>query len=80
MTGESHMTWHTQQALFRELVADERGQDIVEYGLLGAILGIAAIAIWQQLNTTVGTVYGAADSGVQNLSACTPDPGGGGCP
>ena len=60
---------------FRELRVDESGQDIVEYALLTAIIGIAAIAIWNALATRVGIVYTAADTGVQNLSACTPDPG-----
>lgn len=59
---------------------EDEGQDIVEYGLLAAVIGISAILIWQQLVTTVGVVYGLADTGVQGLSACTPDPDGGGCP
>jgi Flp pilus assembly pilin Flp len=61
--------------------SDESGQDIVEYALLGALVGIVSILIWQQLVTTVGTVYGAADANVQISSSCTPDPisAGGGC-
>jgi Flp pilus assembly pilin Flp len=60
---------------FSELAGDDSGQDIVEYALLTAIIGIAAIAIWNELAVRVGQVYSAADAGVQNLSACTPDPG-----
>jgi Flp pilus assembly pilin Flp len=56
-------------------IFEEAGQDIVEYALLTAIIGIAAIAIWNELTVRVGVVYTAADTGVQNLSACTPDPG-----
>ena len=61
--------------------SDESGQDIVEYALLGALVGIAAILIWQALVVTVGNVYTAADTGVQATSACTPNPisAGGGC-
>jgi Flp pilus assembly pilin Flp len=61
--------------------SDESGQDIVEYALLGALVGVAAILIWQQLVGTVGEVYGAADANVQVASSCTPDPiaAGGGC-
>lgn len=59
----------------RQLLVDDSGQDIVEYALLTAIIGIAAIAIWNELTIRVGIVYTAADTGVQNLSACTPDPG-----
>jgi Flp pilus assembly pilin Flp len=62
--------------------SDESGQDIVEYALLGALIGIVSILIWQQLVATVGTVYSAADAGVQTKSLCTPNPisAGGGCP
>jgi Flp pilus assembly pilin Flp len=61
--------------------SDESGQDIVEYALLGALIGIASILTWQQLVVTVGNVYTAADTGVQATSACTPNPisAGGGC-
>ena len=61
--------------------SDDSGQDIVEYALLGALVGIAAILVWQQLLATVGTVYTAADAGVQIKSTCKPDPisVGGGC-
>ena len=58
---------------------EDTGQDVVEYALLGALIGIAAILTWQQIATTVGVVYGQADAAQQGLSACTPDPGGGGC-
>jgi pilus assembly protein Flp/PilA len=61
--------------------SDESGQDVVEYALLGALIGIASILTWQGLVTVVGTVYGAADAGVQTTSGCTPNPisAGGGC-
>ena len=65
--------------VLHQMFAGDSGQDLIEYALLGAIVGIASIAIWQLLVTTVGSVYGAADANVQGASACTPDPGGGGC-
>jgi Flp pilus assembly pilin Flp len=68
-------------AMWRAFVAGESGQDLIEYGLLGALIGIASILIWQQLVVTVANVYGAADADVQIRSSCTPDPisAGGGC-
>ena len=63
----------------RAFLREDSGQDLVEYGLLSALVGIAAILIWQQLVDTVGEAYGLADSRVQDMSSCTPDPGGGGC-
>jgi len=64
----------------RRLLADESGEDIVESALLAAIVGIASIATWKLLTTSIGSVYGAADADIQQRSACTPDPGGSGCP
>ena len=66
--------------LLNVLTTDDSGQDIVEYALLGAIVGIGSILTWQLLATTVGDVYSGADADVQSLSGCTPNPGGGGCP
>jgi Flp pilus assembly pilin Flp len=68
-------------AALDRLRSEESGQDIVEYALLGALVGIASILIWQALVVTVGNVYGAADADVQIKSSCTPDPisAGGGC-
>ena len=67
-------------ALLRQGITDDSGQDVVEYALLGAIVGIASVLTWQLVATTVHDVYIAADADVQGVSACTPDPGGGGCP
>ena len=67
--------------LVNRFVREEEGQDLIEYSLLAALIGIAAIVVWQQLVATVGTVYTSADTNVQIKSGCTPDPisAGGGC-
>jgi Flp pilus assembly pilin Flp len=65
--------------VLHQAFANDSGQDVIEYALLAAIVGIASILTWQLLVTTVGDVYSAADSSVQGVSACTPNPGGGGC-
>jgi Flp pilus assembly pilin Flp len=79
-TGDRLSGWAAMRAVVTRLVRDDSGQDIVEYGLLGALVGIAAILIWQQLVVTVGTTYGTANADLQNMSACTPDPGAAACP
>ena len=61
--------------LIERLLADDSGQDIVEYALLTALIGIASILVWNQLATTIAAVYGETDTGVQNLYA-PPDPAG----
>jgi len=64
--------------LLRFLREDD-AQDVIEYALLAALVAIVSIATWQLVAGRVGTFYTAANNGVQGLSACTPDPGGGGC-
>jgi len=70
----------TVATAWRQLCSDDAGQDLVEYALLGALVGIASILTWQLVVIAVGNAYTAADGGVQAVSACTPDPGGSGCP
>ena len=65
--------------MLRRWLREEDGQDIVEYGLLAALVGIAAVLAWQTIATQLGGAYTGADADVQTRSACTPDPGGGGC-
>jgi Flp pilus assembly pilin Flp len=63
----------------RELVVSEDGQDLIEYALLSAFIGVCAILAWQNIPLAIEAVYLSWDGSVQNLSSCTPDPGGGGC-
>ena len=65
--------------ILSRLIEDDCGQDIVEYALLAAFIGIVGILTWQSIGTGIANAYAAWDGGVQGLSACTPDPGGGGC-
>ena len=58
---------------------DDGGQDLIEYALLSAFIGVCAVAVWANVPGKIKTTYSGWDSSVQNLSSCTPDPGGGGC-
>jgi Flp pilus assembly pilin Flp len=58
-----------------DFIFDDEGQDVIEYALLTALIGVVAIAACIELVGRVGLVYSAADAGIQNLSSCTPDPG-----
>ena len=64
---------------FRGFIADDRGQDMVEYALLSALIGVVGIIAWTNVGAAIFSTYGGWDNGVQLRSACTPDPGGGGC-
>ena len=56
----------------RRLVRDDRGQDVVEYTLLTAFFGLAALAAWTGIRDAVGLNYSGATTGVQGL--WTPPP------
>jgi Flp pilus assembly pilin Flp len=59
----------------RAIFADERGQDVIEYGLLSALFGIVCIVVWISIQGRLRDNYVGYDSGVQNIWA-SPDPGG----
>ncbi len=43
--------------MFRTIIHDERGQDLVEYGLLGSFLSIAAIATLHTIGVPINQMY-----------------------
>ena len=68
------MTFKLLSSVVHRLFHEESGQDIVEYALLTALIGIASILTWQVIAGRVGVAYGEADTDVQALGATTPDP------
>jgi Flp pilus assembly pilin Flp len=58
------------------LLSAEDGQDVVEYALVTATIGIAGIATWPLIQTSIGVAYGNYDANTQNLWV-PPDPGAG---
>lgn len=59
--------------LVRRLLGDPLGQDLVEYALLVALVGLMGMAAWSALQTRVGQAYTNYDTRTQNLWR-TPDP------
>jgi len=59
----------------RAFVVDERGQDVIEYGLLSALFGIVSLVVWISIQDTLRQAYIAYDTDVQDLWE-SPDPGG----
>jgi Flp pilus assembly pilin Flp len=59
---------------------EDDGADLIEYALLAATIGLCAVAAWNTIPGKMQTAYKGWDTGVQNLSGCTPNPGGTGCP
>jgi Flp pilus assembly pilin Flp len=65
--------------LVSRFVREDDGQDIIEYGLLAAFIGVVGILTWQNIGVGIKNAYTGWDTGIQNLSSCTPDPGATGC-
>ncbi len=61
--------------LFARLIRDDEGQDLIEYALLTAGLGLAGIAVWPAITAAVGVAYGTWDTRTQGIWR-TPDPSG----
>ena len=61
--------------LLRRLATDDSGQDLVEYALLGALVGVAGIAAYQLILGSLAVSYAAWDTNVQALWNM-PSPGG----
>jgi hypothetical protein len=79
MFRQSRAGGMTDSGMLRRLVrglCDERGQDIIESVLLTAAIGLAGLATWPLIETSIRTAYQALDSDTQELWE-PPSPGGG---
>jgi Flp pilus assembly pilin Flp len=59
--------------VLRQFGTGESGQDMVEYALLTAFIGLAGAAAFSLLAGAIGLAYGSWDSGSQGLWV-PPDP------
>lgn len=62
-------------ALLKRLAADDRGQDLVEYGLLAAIIGIAGYLLFPQIEAAMEAAYESWGADAYD-AWCPADPGG----
>ena len=62
-----------------KFLLEDGGADLIEYALLSAFIGVCAVAAWINIPPAIADAYTNWDTNVQDLSSCTPDPGGGGC-
>ena len=46
-----------------QLLVDETGQDLVEYALITAFIGVVGILLWENIRTGIGGAYANWDSG-----------------
>jgi len=43
--------------MFRKLIKNEKGATAIEYGLIAALIAVAAIAAMQNIGTKLGTTF-----------------------
>lgn len=65
------------RSLLLKLLADDGGQDLVEYALLTTVVGLSAVVAFNLLQAAIGFAYGSWETGVNNIWE-SPDPTGGG--
>jgi len=53
--------------LFTSLLGDERGQDLAEYMMLGAFIGIVSILVWTNIVGLMGERYTEYNANVNDL-------------
>jgi pilus assembly protein Flp/PilA len=44
--------------IFSNLMNDESGQDLIEYALVAALVGLGAVAAMKTLGSTISTAFG----------------------
>ena len=63
------------RTLIARAVTNEDGQDLIEYALLSAFIGICGIAGWAAIASALGTSYATRDANLQNEAVYrTPNP------
>ena len=53
--------------MLKQLLVDERGQDLIEYGLLAALIGCVGVAIFPLIEGRLYTTYSGWGTAIQNL-------------
>src|SRR5436190_1557342 len=61
--------------IFRRLASDSDGQDLIEYGLLAAVLSISAIVVVGSIGLTVVATYARVAVGLAAANAPGAGPG-----
>jgi len=55
--------------IFRKLIKDKKGATAIEYGLIAALIAVAAITAMSQLGTQLGTTFNSVKTCMATRSA-----------
>lgn len=61
MSGLATHSWSAR------LIGDDSGQDLIEYALLTAFIGLAGLAAWVTIRNNLGQAYSGYDVNTQSL-------------
>ena len=56
----------TVKQLFKKLIAEDSGQDLIEYALVAALVGLGAIAAISGLTNAIGKSFNNVGTGLTN--------------
>jgi len=60
--------------LLMRFIAEEDGQDVIEYALLTAVIGLCAVAAFNLWNTAIRNTYNSWNTSTNNLWDPEPKP------
>jgi pilus assembly protein Flp/PilA len=52
--------------LLKKLATDDSGQDLIEYALVAALIGIAAVSAVRVLSNTIGNTFNSVGNSLTN--------------
>lgn len=52
--------------LFKKLIAEDSGQDLIEYALVAALVGLGSIAALSGLTNSISSSFNSVGSGLTN--------------
>jgi pilus assembly protein Flp/PilA len=55
--------------LLRKLATEDSGQDLIEYALVAALVGLGAVAAMKGLKNSVGNTFNGVDNSLTNAVA-----------
>jgi pilus assembly protein Flp/PilA len=55
--------------LLKNLMTDESGQDLIEYALVAALVGLGAVAAMKSLSSSIGTTFNGVGTSLTNAVA-----------
>jgi Flp pilus assembly pilin Flp len=61
------LSQESMRCLLERLCREQHGQDLIEYGLLAALVGLAGVGGWLAIETALGNAYGSWNSAVYSL-------------